>query len=198
MYRRYAEEFVEALGLCPWATRARREGSTRVEVDFGTAPSAATAEQLARLGREPDVLVALVLFPRVRASRKAWEREVSALRERLGSSACFALAAFHPDARPHTESAARLVPFIRRTPDPTVQAIRFSALDAVRRREDRGSRFVDPATLDLGALLASEPPRPALHERVAETNLATLEAHGLGRAAALLDAIHADRQRSYP
>lgn len=198
VYERYAVEFVEALGVCPWAMQARRDGATRVEVDLAAVPGAATEAQLTRLSEEPEVMVALVLFPRARLGRKAWEREVSRVREGLGAGAPFALAAFHPEAMADVATAARLVPFIRRTPDPTIQAVRYAALEGLRRHESTGSRFLDPATLDLGALMRAGPPRPALHERVAEMNLTNLEAFGLRRAEAVLDAILTDRRRSYP
>jgi hypothetical protein len=47
------------------------------------------------------------------------------------------MAAFHPDLRetPPTD-APSLVPFIRRTPDPTLQLVRTTLLDALARVRD--------------------------------------------------------------
>ncbi|MEM1417546.1 MAG: hypothetical protein AAGH15_21800 [Myxococcota bacterium] len=196
LYGRYAEEFVEALHLCPWAASARRSGAADVRVLLEERPGSATDAVLADAAPALDVLI--LVYPRARAERRPWEREVAAVRERLGKTPAFALAAFHPDARPDPSTPARLVPFVRKSPDPTIQAIRFRALDAVRKRDDAGSRFVDPATVDLGTLLSGPPPAPPLHERVAAKNLAILRELGLGEAERILAAIHADRSRSYP
>jgi hypothetical protein len=91
-------------------------------------------------------------------------------------------------------SADRLVPFIRKSPDPTLQLIRHSALDSARRGEGRegGTRA---ATLEmmLQGALKTEP----AHVRVAAANHRTLERQGSAPVLAALEAIARDRAASY-
>lgn len=202
VYARYVVEFVEAFNICPWAARARQEGRTRVEVVCRAEPDPRHAlDAVASLSADPEVEVGLVLFPRLALPRAAFERFVGELREldaaRYGiAGPVMAMAAFHPDAEPRTETPYQLVPFIRRSPDPTVQLVRRSVLDAVRKKGDHGTAWIDPATLDLAALLATKP-KPPLHERVAQANLETLTTHGLDAIEALFQDIRRDRDESY-
>lgn len=201
IYARYATEFVEALSLCPWATRARQDGHVEVEVVLSDTPDVdAALVAFEKLTDTSSVEVGLVVFPRLDVDRRAFESFVSRLRERdaarQGGSPAMAAAAFHPDARADLTSAARLVPFIRRSPDPTIQLVRLSVLDAVRRPRDMGTAFLDPSSIDLRSFIAT-PAKPLLHERVAETNLEQLQAHGIAAAEAILDDIRRDREVSY-
>ena len=127
-----------------------------------------------------------------------FERFVGALRDAdQARGAAFAAAAFHPDAPADTSAPYRLVPFVRRSPDPTVQLIRRSALDAVRRPGDGGTGYVDPASItDLEAFFRN-PPKPPLHERVAAANVETVTRVGVERLEAILREIRADRDASY-
>jgi len=198
IYLRYATEFVEALGLCPWATQAREEGHTRVEVVLGDVPDAHAV--LDAFSADTGVAVGLLVFPRLgHLSRPEFERRVAALREadqnRHGSPP-MALAAFHPDARADLGTPARLVPFIRRSPDPTIQCVRIAALADVRRPFDAGTDYVDPSTVDLAEFL-SRPVKKPLHERVAHANLQTIERVGVEEAERILAAIFADRDATY-
>ena len=150
------------------------------------------------------VQVGLIVFPRVRWPRARFVEAVARLRERHadahGGTPPMALAAFHPAPEPvepaAAEEPARLVPFIRRSPDPTIQCVRLSVLEEVRRPSDRGTGFVDLSTVDLAAFLATPPKKP-LHERVAARNRDTLRELGLAEAERVLAAIEADRRRSY-
>jgi hypothetical protein len=199
LYRRYEEELVHALGLCPWAARARREGhvTERVLLDL-EADSSGTARVVRALGDDPDVHIGLLLFPRLTIDRHGFQRFVSQVRDEAarGGDMPMALAAFHPDAEPDASAPERLVPFLRRTPDPTIQMVRCSVLDRVRAGESHGTDFMDPDTLDLHALLTT-PPTVPLHERVAETNLARIREVGVDHVRGLLDDIRRDRDRSY-
>lgn len=201
IYARYATEFVEALSLCPWAARARQDGHVEVEVVLESdANVEAALRAFEALTSEPHVEVGLVVFPRLTLDRRAFEAFVSRLREqdaaRQGGSPAMAAAAFHPDARADLTTAARLVPFIRRSPDPTIQLVRLSVLDAVRRPRDMGTAFLDPSTIDLRSFITT-PVKPLLHERVAETNLEQLQARGVDAAEAILEDIQRDRDASY-
>jgi hypothetical protein len=201
IYRRYQLEFIEALNLCPWAERARLDGHVSETVlldcnDFVNDTLAAMDDFAAR----PAVEIGLVIFAGLRCSRAQFEQWVAATVEadrqrHTLTSPAFALAAFHPDAEPVTSHAERLIPFLRRSPDPTVQLVRTSSLERVREGSVEGTSFVDPASLDF-----SMPPpkrqRP-LRERIAGANLKTIERVGLEQAEALLQDIFADRDRSY-
>lgn len=199
---RYVLEFVEAFGLCPWAERARREGHVKQRVVLSTASDLGPAlEAVAELSADEAVQVGLMIFPRVRAGRPAFERFVAELRAAdarrwPGGSPPMAMAAFHPEAEPDFDAPHRMVPFVRSAPDPTIQLVRCSILDEVRRPADRGTGYVDPTSLDLHALLETEP-KPPLHERVAATNLDTFRRVGIDRALAVLEDIRRDRDRSY-
>jgi hypothetical protein len=204
VYERYATEVVEALGFCPWAQRAREEGRVRPLVLTVQAPEPAAAlEALAGLEASESVEIGLLIFPRMPLDRRAFARFVAELREadtarHDGRRPPFALADFHPEVAADTRSPERLVPFIRRSPDPTVQAVRHSALSSVRLSDDSGTRFVDPSRLLDGPLetLLQLPGEP-LSRRVARANLRTVEGLGVARVRALTDAIIADRDRSY-
>jgi hypothetical protein len=202
VYARYVEEFVEAFDICPWAARARMEGRTRVEVVCAAdADPRLALDAVASLSGDLQVEVGLILFPRLTLGRSEFETFVGELRTldaaRYGiDGPAMAMAAFHPDAEARTENAYQLVPFIRRSPDPTVQLVRRSVLEAVRKKGDHGTAWIDPATLDLAALLAQKPKVP-LHERVAQANLETLTRHGLEAVDALFRELRRDRDERY-
>lgn len=199
VYERYAVEFVERFGLCPWAVRARREGHVAVRVCLSPEPDTAAAVAIAAaVEAEAPIEVGLVLFPRLEIGRVVFERFVSEVRKEAGDA--LAMAAFHPDAQADTSDAARLVPFIRRTPDPTIQLVRMSVLEGVRRKEgDQGTGYVDLSKISPAQLaeLAAEQPAVPLHDRVAEANLETIATLGVRDAEAVLSDIRADRERSY-
>lgn len=205
VYARYQTEFVEALNLCPWARRASSEGQVDVQVALQqqldmapvlTAISALTADHRTEIG--------LLLFPRLDVTREQFERWVSqivtadGLRMDLRSPA-FALAAFHPQAKADTSQAERLVPFVRRTPDPTIQLVRISALERVRKGDIGGTHYFDLNAFDMSvpatmiALLGGS--QESLRERISNVNLKALERFGMQRASDLLDDIAADRAR---
>jgi len=200
IYGRYQREVVEALGLCPWAASAREDGRVRPRVALrDELPTAhGIVEELAA---DPGVDVGLVIFPLSSRERGAHERFVAALRrrhaERHGGSPPLAMAAFHPDAEPDLASPARLVPFIRRSPDPTVQLVRLSMLEELRRPFERGTGYVDPANLAAVETLLAAPVKRPLHERIAQTNLETIRRLGVQAVAARLEAIREDRDASY-
>jgi hypothetical protein len=204
VYERYAVEVVEAFQLCPWARRARLDGRVRVDVLVPAAPAVELVlGQLDEIFRDPRIEVGLILLPRVRWQRQRFRRFVEEVRAehaarhaatRVSGPPPLAMAAFHPRASIDLASAARLVAFLRRTPDPTIQIVRQSSLAAVRGPVSSGAVYVPRAVLDL-ALLAAEP--LSMADRVAESNLATVQRAGAERIEAILDDIRADRDRAY-
>lgn len=199
IYERYALEVVEALNLCPWAEKARRTGRVAPRVllqrDAALEPSLALVRELAA---DPATEIALLLFPRFDPGRRAFDRFVAALREadephwELGQVP-FAMAAFHYDAPLDATRAERLVPFIRRTPDPTIQLVRRTVLDEVRKGPAEGTQFIDLSTFSLEQLPPAD--QRSLRERIATQNQERLERFGYQRFDALLADIKAERDR---
>lgn len=201
LYRRYAVEVVEGLGFCPYAERARVEGRTRELVVASESPTdgevLAAVEEVAR---DTSLEIGLVILPRSTVDALGLGRWVERLRKAHAAAHAgaplLALEGFHPTARPDTTHADRLTPFVRRTPDPTIQLTRLSALDHVRRGSVQGTAFFDPSAMDLAALLSAPAPRP-LHERIAERNLETVVRLGPAEVARILDDIQRDRDAAY-
>jgi hypothetical protein len=201
VYHRYAIEIVEELGLCPWAKAAREAGEVAVLV--ATQAPGGPDEALAMIGEviaRPQIKIGLILFPRWTGPRVEFEhfasriRELDELRYPRGGTP-FAIADFHPDAEPDATSPERLVSFIRRTPDPTLQLVRRSVLAEVRLSENQGTKFFDPARLPLDDLPVNQ--ADPLHERIARANQRTLLAAGIEEVRAQMDDIRRDRERSY-
>ena len=168
---RYVEEVVIGWGLCPWAARAWNEGQVTQRVFTDAEPD---VEPVAAF---VDELVA------GRTPRSAWRSfRASPARSAPGRGSpnasarargAFLAAAFHPDYRPPDGEAldpARLVPLIRRTPDPTLQLVRASLLENLRGQ---------------------------VSNDVARDNHATVTARGPAALAALLDDIRRDRDVHY-
>jgi len=168
---RYVEEVVIGWGLCPWAARAWLDGQVTRRVFVAAAPDAAAVAAFAgELGATPQAAIGLAIFPRVDGTVAAWEKFAEGVRRTSGGD--FLIAAFHPGYRAPDGplDAARLVPFIRRTPDPTLQLVRASLVDRLQ-----------------GQVSAD----------VARANLATVAARGLAQLDALLTDIRRDRDTSY-
>ena len=105
------------------------------------------------------------------------------------------MAAFHPDARPDLNEPERLIPFLRRTPDPTIQVVRCTALERVRGNSQEGTSFFDLA--DLGTLPLPQKEPLSLRQRIAQANLDTTLEVGVDTLEALFQDIRRDRDESY-
>lgn len=169
---RYVEEVVIGWDLCPWAARAWLDGQVvqRVFPDE-TRDAAAAGAFVDDLIAKPEAAIGLAIFPRVACTIGAWESFAERVR-RTHADAPFLVAAFHPDygAPDGAVDAARLVPFIRRTPDPTLQLVRASLIDRLR----------GDVSADVG-----------------RANLANVTARGLAGLDALLGDIRRDRDAAY-
>lgn len=206
VYERYEIEVVERYTLCPWAERSRQEGRTRQLVCHDVEPDIESALPFfAELAADERVEVGFVLYPRVVWTRSRFERFVSEAREldqaRAGDGGpAFAAAAFHPVASADLEAKTQpyqLVPFVRRSPDPTIQLIRRTVLAAVRRPGDGGTGYVDPSTItDLREFL-SRPKKKPLHERVAGANYDTVQRVGTDEFEQVFAALARDRRERY-
>ncbi len=203
LHRRYVVEVVEACGLCPWAEGARMQGRTTSAVllqgdEAGPEPAIALLDVWAA---QPRVDIGFLIFPRMVVGRVAFDEFVARLRSteaarRPPGEPAFALAAFHPDADADLHDADRLVPFLRRSPDPCVQAVRLSMLKRVRNAAPaEGTQFVDVSSLE--ALGDGGGAAPTLRERIAGANRDTVRRIGVAAFAARVEDIHRDRDRTY-
>jgi hypothetical protein len=203
IHARYMTEVVEALGFCPWAKDARQAGRVRCEVVFGSAGDAAMLERIqaaiAELEADEAIEIGLLVMPELSLGRLELQHFAAKVRERYRPASparAFAIADFHPDAAPRLSSPAQLVPFIRKSPDPSLQLVRHSAIEAVRLGGAPGTRFVDAAALAEGGL-ALGVDAPSLSERVARANLRTVQELGVEQVEALFRELEADRDQSY-
>jgi hypothetical protein len=202
VYRRYAVEVVEGFNLCPWAASARRDGRVTEDVILGENRAVPT-QSLARLTTlvgESKTEIALFIYPDLELDRLGFESFVRTLRERDAAryevgEIPFAMAAFHPDARPDTGDADRLIPFLRRTPDPTIQVVRQTALDRVRGTRQEGTSFFDLSNLALLPIPQKEP--VSLRQRIGQANLETTLEVGVETLERALTDIRRDRDESY-
>ena len=200
LYLRYAVEIVEALSFCPYAQKARIEGRTREMVVVVDDPSDdVVVEQIELACDDPELEIGLLILPRLTMPRRELGQWVEVLRKRHRanhSSTILAIEGFHPIATADTTSAERLTPFVRRSPDPTLQLTRLSSLEEVRKGSSRGTGFVDLRSVDLAKLLLTKPKRP-LHERIAEANLESVNRLGVEEINRRLLDILRDRDETY-
>jgi hypothetical protein len=200
VYRRYAVEIVEALRFCPYAERSRLEGHTRELVCLDeTLDVERVLRRVHEAARDVEVEIGLLLFPRLRIERLAFARFVEQLRrahQDEPGGLVMAMEGFHPDAPADLSSADRLVPFVRRTPDPTIQLVRHEVLLRVRRASDHGTAFFDPSRMSLDALLATPAPKP-LHRQIADANLETTKTRTVEAIERIYEDIRRDRDESY-
>lgn len=204
VYQRYAVEVVERYGLCPWARAARESGEVLLRVDFSVDPDDfdESLRLLAELHRGPsDIDIALFIYPLIDLDRLRFEDRIRRLRvlaEGGGRALdAFAMAAFHPEARADLSDPDRLVPYVRRSPDPTLQLVRKSALSGIKNLS-AGTSFVDVSSLTAASLRALEAPSSkAVRERIGEQNLRTVRDVGVAEIDAILSDIAAHRERAH-
>lgn len=188
---RYLIEVVEAFGLCPWAARARTTGELAVAIVWGR-PRLADWLAAAERARTPATRVIMLVAPELPHGAEG-AATLRAMRDELVAAHTeFGVADFHPHAPLELATPARLVPFLRRSPDPLLQLVPHAILDAVRRPAQPIDRAAQLAML---GGYAAEPTAPVSAE-IADRNHATV-AGDPARIAAILDDIAADRARRY-
>ena len=186
---RYLVEVVEAYDLCPWARRARLGGEVAVEVLWGEPTAEAWAAAGEALFAREAIRVAMIVAPESALDPAGLRVVRDRVAFRLPQAG---IAHFHPDAALDLASPARLVPFLRRSPDPLLQLVPLALLDGVRAAPAAAGRTYQAQML--GGLVA--PPRGDVADRIALTNhtrVTTETAAVIG----CLDAIAADRRESY-
>lgn len=189
LLERYLIEVVERWNMCPWAKSARKNGEVEIGVVWGTPTIGEWATAARALLDKPTCRVAMIVAPEYDIDRidlHGVRNDVTAAVSGTG------VAEFHPDAPLDLGSPARLVPFIRRSPDPMLQLVPLSILDGIRASSDSVTRVQQVGMMaDL-----APPPRPDPADTVAENNFETLTAAHAEVVATLAD-IAADRARTY-
>jgi hypothetical protein len=189
VFERYLTEVVERYDFCPWARLSREGGELAVEVVWGTPTLETWVAACQQLLARPETRVAMVIAPELTIGSNALHglrAEVAACVPTAG------VADFHPEATIDLTTPARLVPFIRRSPDPLLQLVPFSLLDQVRATPP-SAKLAQQAQI-LGGRVA--PPRQDAAARIAAANHATVSADP-AEVTRTLDAIAADRATSY-
>lgn len=186
---RYLVEVVERHELCPWARGARERRELAIGILWGTPELADWTGEARHLLATPGVRVALVVAPELAIARPAFSHLRDQVAARLPTAG---IAEFHPDAELDTSSPARLVPFLRRAPDPLLQLVPLVELEAVRGAPVPADRSAQAQILGGHA----PPPRRSITTRIADDNLATAQRAGEDMRLTL-EAIAMDRRRRY-
>ena len=204
VYERYAVEVVERFGFCPWARTARESGGVTLRVVFSVnqddfEESLALMQTLHTARSQTDI--ALFIYPLLDLDRLRFEDFVRRLRTLAEADDRkldeYAMAAFHPIASADFGHPDRLVPYVRRSPDPTLQLVKNSALSSIKGLT-QGTAFVDVEALSaLGLRALSEPAPKAVRERIAEQNLTTVREVGTPVIDAVLCDIFGQREAAH-
>jgi len=155
------------------------------------ARAAAARVLVEELARDEKIEVALLIFPTVTASAEAFDAWCAPLR---AAHPAFVAAVFHPESAYDLATPAQAVGFFRRAPDPTLQLVRVSALEAVRGGSGKFMFDFSPAAW---AELKKREHRLPTSERIARDNHALVARDGISTLQAIYDDILADRRRSY-
>ncbi|MEO8554092.1 MAG: hypothetical protein ABI678_29155 [Kofleriaceae bacterium] len=189
MLDRYLVEVVEVFELCPWAKTARTGGELAVEILWGTPTSEAWLAAATRAFADPAIKIAMLVAPVLAIARTDFHAVRDDLAKRAGT---LGIAEFHPDAPYDAKTPARLVPFLRRSPDPLLQCVPLALLDQVRGPSLDVTRSEQIAMLvRAGGIHAVKPP---IGDRIATANHARVDPHVFD---ATLARIMADRAESY-
>lgn len=186
---RYLVEIVERHNLCPWARASREKGELGVDVLWGTPTVAEWVTAAKALLARPDTRVVMVVAPELVITTS----ELRAVRAEVAANIPSAgVAEFHPDAVLDSATPARLVPFVRRSPDPMLQLVPFALLATVRTQPMTAERVMQ---LQMLGNLAPEP-KQDIAEVIAAANHTSVTS-AQAQIIATLDAIADDRRRSY-
>jgi hypothetical protein len=183
---RYLVEIVETYELCPWARPARLNGELAVTVLWGQPALGHWVEAAGTLLARRGVLVAMVIAPELDAPLRPIRDRVAAAIPTAG------VAHFHPDAALDLATPARLVPFLRRSPDPLLQLVPLALLDAVRGAPPAANRARQAQILGGRAHVE----RGDVGDRIAAGNHARVAADVAAIELKFAE-LAADRERSY-
>jgi hypothetical protein len=192
------QEVVLPLGLCPWAESALGEGKVATEVlstPFRVPDDLTRIVDLVRrtlLDAAEHIDLILIVLPRLSTTRLQMDDILRAVR--ADGDRTFALAAFHPEAPRDLETPERLIPFLRRSPDPLLQAVRQSRLERLAPRKPSGTAFLDIHRLS--EQWGKETPAQSLREQIARQNFCAVQKFGVDRLEAVIEDILEDHARS--
>lgn len=186
LLERYLLEVVERFGLCPWASPARARGEVRVEV----VAAAAAAAALDRFCADERAAIGLIVMPALHGSMARLRDVRDVLLASRGAEV--AIADFHPEAAIDVSNPDVVVGFLRRSPDPMLQAVRHRTLAGLRRSTPQLSLREQAAAMAGRAV--RRPPDPSAD--VAAANFSTVRAHRPAIEAAIAD-IARDRAATY-
>lgn len=172
---RYLREFIEALHICPYARNCREDGRLYRQVVLDRTLDAPRVAGLIRdLDGQTEIEVGLLIFPQLVVEARPFERFISELRTRYAAGRTtqvdYFIVAFHPELPLQMKNPDVAVRFMRRSPDPTIQLVRPSAIERAR----HGAR--DPESLS---------------RHIAEAGLRAVTAAGPEQVAALLSSMRA-------
>ena len=184
---RYLTEVVERFGLCPWAEPARRRGELRVEIvrDPADVPAA-----VARIALDEGAALGMVVL----AASSISPAELRRLRD-AAMRPDVAIADFHPHGAGDLATPARLVPLLRRSPDPMLQVVRWDVLEAARRAPRPPDRAAQTRLLAGHADAAGAGERAS--DAIARSNHAAISAAGVAALTAILDELARERALVY-
>jgi len=137
---------------------------------------------------DPVVDVAFVIVPLFEGGADAFSAWAASIGELDGNG--FFSAPFFPRA----PSSTGTVHFLRQSPDPTVQLVRRTTLEAARAQDP--PHYTDIFDLDLRDLQAEHPQRTVAAAVLAH-NDHTIEREGKARLQSILDDIRNDRDKTY-
>lgn len=192
LLERYLVEVVEAWGLCPWAHHARLHGELAIDITWGPSCAPELAGELARRGlARPGARVVMLVFPELTGGGRAIEALRDAVARRVPEAG---VAAFGPHGALDLSSPAKLVPLLRRSPDPMLQLVPFSLLDELR------AQLAPPELGQQARVLAglAGPPAPSLVESIARRNHAAVSPDGAAPLLRVLGDLERDRAERYP
>ena len=197
---RFTLEVVEAFDICPFARGARLQGRAIREVllqdSLDLEPS---LDLIARLEADPRKLeVVQIIYPRLNVTPREFEHFNARIRDTHGArnkKPLFVHATFHPDYPCDTRTPDSLVMFFRRAPDPTIQILRFSTIQSIRRNDESGTVVIDPRTFDFSK--PPPPPPPSVPEKITRDNHARVMRDGPAVLEAIYASIRADRSAAY-
>jgi hypothetical protein len=186
--QRYIVEVVERFDLCPWAASARLNDEVSIEVVGGEPTVEQWVAAIDRAFAKPTARVAMIVAPDLVIEPRAFHD----VRERVVTQRkAYGIAEFHPNVALDLTTPARLVPFLRRSPDPLLQCVPLSLLGNVRSTKQVADLF-DQAQILRGII----PPVKDVGADIEATNHATVSAQH-AEIVAVLDDIARDRASAY-
>ena len=194
----YLRNVVETFNLCPFARQCRQTGKLQRIVLTSADVAAELRATLLTLQQttDDDFEVALVIAPLFVGDHAQFEAMLRRVEAQVGTDlahigavgTCFAVA-FHPQLPFGTAQPHQLVGLFRRSPDPTVQLVRRSLLDRVRKGHGE-HRYVDVGEMSTAetilAAAATLAGRISLSERIALNNEQTWQHQGPQLQSAML------------